>query len=201
MSELKNQFSTDINALNNELESAIKSTIEIAVKLGEKLIEVKKALPHGEFQSFIESNCTVKYRQAAKYMKLASNWEQLSKVHSDALLELSIEDNLRLIEMPKNIIEPTDDKATQKKRLIKLLAIEKRMELNYKKEWYENGLLFYEIKKTEMYKKYMIRNNGKRIHKYPTFESYVNDRFNMTLKEADVLIERAVKANLLETKQ
>jgi len=37
---------------------------------GEKLLEAKEQLPHGEFKAWVDRNFTVKYRQASLYMKL-----------------------------------------------------------------------------------------------------------------------------------
>lgn len=97
------KLASEINELDKQLNEAVLETLLIAVEMGEKLIQAKESLLHGEFQSWIESYCTVKYRQAAKYMRLAKHWTELSKVHSNALLELGIDEALSLLAKPKRI--------------------------------------------------------------------------------------------------
>ncbi len=71
------------------------SAIESAKRCGECLLEAKQALPHGEFRAWLEKYCRVKARQATSYMKLARNWDQISKTAPTA--DLTIDGALSLI--------------------------------------------------------------------------------------------------------
>ena len=93
-----------INEANQNAQDSSKKAVYYAIECGAALINAKSLVKHGEFQGWIEANCTVKYRQAAKYMKLAKHWPELSNVHSGALLELSINETLTLIAEPGVIL-------------------------------------------------------------------------------------------------
>lgn len=62
---------TDVNRLHVSVRMHLKSAKEDAAEAGEKLIEAKKVLDHGEFKTWVEDNCSFSYRQAAKYMQVA----------------------------------------------------------------------------------------------------------------------------------
>ena len=62
---------TDVNNLHVNVGLHLKSAKEDAATAGEKLIEAKSVLGHGEFQPWVEANCEFGYRMAAKYMQVA----------------------------------------------------------------------------------------------------------------------------------
>jgi hypothetical protein len=72
-------LAAEINSLHDSAQQAAISAVEYAAKCGEKLIEAKAACKHGQFKQWIADNCSVQYRQAARYMKLANGMPQLSK--------------------------------------------------------------------------------------------------------------------------
>lgn len=63
----------EINLLHALAFSKAMEAIDFAKEAGELLLEVKKKLKHGEFQGWIEANCTCGVRQAQRYMSVALN--------------------------------------------------------------------------------------------------------------------------------
>ncbi|MBD2771161.1 DUF3102 domain-containing protein [Iningainema tapete] len=57
--------------------SNIKSALLCDKEAGELLIEAKVSLPHGEFISWIESNCSFSRSHAHRLMSIAKNWEKI----------------------------------------------------------------------------------------------------------------------------
>ena len=67
------------------------------------------------------------------------------------------------------------------------------METNFKNEWYQNGMLLMQICDEGLYKdEKIIDESGHKKQKYETFESYLNDRFDMTEKTANEMIAKAL---------
>ena len=48
------------------------TTPETARDIGQRLLAVKRSLPHGQFKKWLEANCAFSYRTAARYMKGAT---------------------------------------------------------------------------------------------------------------------------------
>ncbi len=69
----------------------------------------------------------------------------------------------------------------------KLKKIENRIEENFQKAWYENGLLLLEIQQTKLYKS-----------KYSSFENYLEKRFNMKSSHGYQLINASKTYQMLE---
>jgi DNA-directed RNA polymerase specialized sigma24 family protein len=58
-----------VNRLHKERKGLKQQRRELAEEIGKELIEVKAALPHGEFGTWIENNCLFTERTAQSYMK------------------------------------------------------------------------------------------------------------------------------------
>lgn len=92
-------------------ENIYKTAITGAIEIGNRLKEIKDALPHGEWYSFIAKNLGYSERQAQNFMKIAAEYgaenspylEALSKTHTCA--DLSISKALRLLQVPENEVE------------------------------------------------------------------------------------------------
>lgn len=67
-----------INSAHREIGGYFNSALGLAIKTGDWLIEVKQELPHGEFGKWVNDNLDFGERQAQRYMKAASNQEQIS---------------------------------------------------------------------------------------------------------------------------
>ena len=64
-------WAADINAAHADAVKHATSAIGYAKTAGELLLKVKQKLPHGEFGSWLEANCSVSERQAQRYMSAA----------------------------------------------------------------------------------------------------------------------------------
>lgn len=60
-----------INELHARYSAAEKTTLAVAVEIGQHLIAVKASLKHGEFMPWVEANCLFKEAQCTRYMQAA----------------------------------------------------------------------------------------------------------------------------------
>jgi hypothetical protein len=91
----------EINENHRLAQKAAGDAVERALLTGELLQQWKALLPHGKFESFVETHFEGSLRTAQTYMQAAKRLNELSKAQRTALLkdELSIVD---LLEFPKN---------------------------------------------------------------------------------------------------
>lgn len=84
---------TDLAAqINANHQAAIKhatTALEHACRAGELLTQAKSQVAHGGWLEWLAANCEVSPRQAQRYMKVANNWETISK--NDATSYLTID--------------------------------------------------------------------------------------------------------------
>ena len=90
--------SSELNALADEIrveiaaaEASWNSALEHAIAAGEKLIQAKKFVRHGEWLAWLEANCPVNERQAQNYMRLSRNAKRVADLPSirEAIAELT----------------------------------------------------------------------------------------------------------------
>lgn len=74
---LPSQWAAEINLLHEAAEQHASQAVVYAARCGEKLIQAKASLGHGEWLPWLEASCRVKERQARKYMKLAREMPEL----------------------------------------------------------------------------------------------------------------------------
>lgn len=89
----KNTLSEVAVAINSTVEKAaalyvsgsglVKEALICSKEAGELLIQVKAALPHGEFISWIEANCKFTRFHASRLMNIARNWEKIISALED----------------------------------------------------------------------------------------------------------------------
>ncbi len=105
--DLLKSHAGQINAYHKNAEAAAKNTIHAVLMAGKLLVEAKAMCEHGDWQNWLESNCEVSYRVAAKYMRLSENWHAIqSKCAPGALL--TINSALSLIANPKPVDMESD---------------------------------------------------------------------------------------------
>ena len=102
-----NELRLEINAEHTLAEGAAVTALGHAKRTGELLVEAKNQIPHGDWLQWLAANCEVSPRQAQRYIKVATNWERISK--NDAASYLTIDN---AISKPK-----PDDKDEWIKRL------------------------------------------------------------------------------------
>ena len=74
---LPSQWAAEINLLHEAAEQHASQAVVYAARCGEKLIQAKASLGHGQWLPWLEANCRVKKSQAAKYMSLAKEMPEL----------------------------------------------------------------------------------------------------------------------------
>lgn len=94
-----------INGLHKEIENALHQSLNNAIEIGQLLTDAKKALPHGQFTSWIETNCIFTDRTARRYMKLHKERDKLKNA-------AGIQEAYQLLREPKtdtvSELEPQD---------------------------------------------------------------------------------------------
>lgn len=83
------------------------SAIEHAKNAGEKLIEAKAKLKHGEWLPWVEKNCVMAERQARRYMQTAENWDAIKS-------KTVLETDLGIAEALKQITKDKKEKRVAK---------------------------------------------------------------------------------------
>ncbi|NJL56480.1 DUF3102 domain-containing protein [bacterium] len=76
---------------------------------GEKLIQIKSSLPHGEWGDWLAEYCPdISERTARNYMRLAENWQQLEQ-NGNAVADLSLRKALDLLKSAKALPEGAEE--------------------------------------------------------------------------------------------
>jgi hypothetical protein len=88
------QLAADINALHAATTEQANRALESARRVGELLNAAKQQVPHGQWLTWLSSNCSVSPRQAQRYMKVSDNWMAISK--NDAASYLTIAEASKL---------------------------------------------------------------------------------------------------------
>lgn len=89
-----------IESWHQRTEKLGRMTAATACVLGLALIERKDALHHGEFQTWIEENCSFSYPRAAVYMKTARKLRQNNRTRDFCLAGMSIRELDKLLPSP-----------------------------------------------------------------------------------------------------
>jgi hypothetical protein len=76
MNELTSMV-TEITELHYKITTAIKKTLQDAIRIGELLKEQKDKMPHGVFTSWIKENLPFSDRTARNYMRVHESRERL----------------------------------------------------------------------------------------------------------------------------
>jgi hypothetical protein len=69
----------EINRLYGKTEEALRTTLQMAIRLGELLCAQKADLRHGEWLPWLEANTPIPPRSAANYMRVYENRALLKK--------------------------------------------------------------------------------------------------------------------------
>jgi hypothetical protein len=99
-----------IEAWHLHAEKLARMTAAHACLIGLALLEQKVKLQHGEFQAWIEANCSFSYPRAAVYMKTAKKLRQNYRTRYFCLSEMSIR------ELDRLLASPAKKKTSSKKR-------------------------------------------------------------------------------------
>lgn len=86
-----------INEATTAAESHARSAMQYALIAGELLIKAKVLVPHGEWQQWVEANCTIAPRTASAYMRLATRLHELPDAERQRVADLPLRDAIRAI--------------------------------------------------------------------------------------------------------
>jgi hypothetical protein len=74
--QLRN-LAREIKQHHESFEKGLRTSLSHAREAGDKLLEAKKLLGHGNFSDWVEKNCAVSLRTAQKHMRIAQRWSEL----------------------------------------------------------------------------------------------------------------------------
>lgn len=116
----------EINRLHREIDAALRTSLEKAIRIGELLAEQKAALRHGQWGAWVEANLSFTIRTATNYMGLYKNRNRLK---SETVSDLA--GAYRLLAAPRNdanddaVHADTEDINAAHKRITRKKAKEK----------------------------------------------------------------------------
>ena len=86
-----------INAETNAAETHARSAMQHALAAGSLLVQAKALVAHGDWQRWVEANCTIAIRTASAYMRLATRIEALPDPERQRVADLAVRDAIRAI--------------------------------------------------------------------------------------------------------
>ena len=95
------QLATKANEAHQQFERLAGEALDHAQRAGQALTEAKAALPHGQFETWIQCNVKFSSRTARTYMRLAANWQVIIEKRFDCP-KLSLRDAIELLTTPQN---------------------------------------------------------------------------------------------------
>lgn len=86
-----------INEATTAAESHARSAMQHALTAGALLVQAKALVPHGEWQQWVEANCTIASRTASAYMRLAQRLPELPDAERQRVADLPVRDAIHAI--------------------------------------------------------------------------------------------------------
>ena len=91
-----------INKAHDQVEQAFSSAMNHALVAGDHLLEVKRQVNHGEFNTWIKGNCEFSDRMARAYMRVAEQFPKLPEEERQRVADMSLRGVLKLFACPGN---------------------------------------------------------------------------------------------------
>lgn len=83
------KLAEQINLLHGKVTALAMRSLEMAKEAGEYLTHAKSQLRHGQWQKWLEENCSVSDRMARNYMQIFSQWDKLAKTEMISALTVT----------------------------------------------------------------------------------------------------------------
>ena len=103
----------EIRKAMTDCENHSRLLVNHAIRLGELLLQAKKAVGHGEFSRWLEENCHIKTRQAQRYMKVARRRECFENPNASRATHLTL--RAALVALDKELGKDAEESAEQHK--------------------------------------------------------------------------------------
>jgi Protein of unknown function (DUF3102) len=96
-------LAVQIKAKQDQHVGGLRRSLTLAIELGGLLLQVKKQLPHGSFQRWIQDNCDFSYESAAAYTRLHERGERLGQINSkmQSIADLTVSEALHVLAKPR----------------------------------------------------------------------------------------------------
>jgi len=127
-----------INAQHDQATRHARSALEHARQAGELLQQAKAQVGHGGWVAWLATNCDVSPRQAQRYMKVANNWEAISKndaashltideaIQENKLSDCPIEARLHSLRLVRSVIDELSQKLASADDIDEIVEIQKQ---------------------------------------------------------------------------
>lgn len=93
-------LAADINSVVAAANLHAQSALQAALKAGHLLTQAKEQVEHGNWETWLTSNCAVSPRTARAYMRLAKQWTDLHVEERQRVAELPLREAIRAISTP-----------------------------------------------------------------------------------------------------
>ncbi len=104
------QIAREINQYHEDGKRHLHSAIVSFKEAGDRLIQVKASLPHGEWGDWLAEHCPdISERTARNYMRLAENWQQLEE-NGNGVADLSLRKAMELLKTAKALPEGEEER-------------------------------------------------------------------------------------------
>ena len=90
-------IATEINTAHNKVVEACRASVGHAMKAGELLIQAKSMVVHGEWQNWLEDNCTFSERTSQAYMRLSREYPKLEGSKAQRVADLPLRDAMNAV--------------------------------------------------------------------------------------------------------
>ncbi len=94
------RLAREINEEHLAVNEAVRDSMRHAYMAGKLLLEVKAALPHGEYQPWLTVHCAIPGRTVRLYTRLYRHWDELVAAKGQALATLTLADAAELLALP-----------------------------------------------------------------------------------------------------
>ena len=91
------QLAEQIKAVTKSAETSARTAMNCALEAGALLIEAKKLVQHGEWESWLTNNCEVAPRTAQAYMRLAKSFPLFEESNPQRIADLPVREAIRAI--------------------------------------------------------------------------------------------------------
>ena len=91
------RLTEQIKAVTKSAEASARTAMDYALEAGALLIEAKKLVQHGEWESWLTNNCGVAPRTAQAYMRLAKSFPLLEESNPQRIADLPVREAIRAI--------------------------------------------------------------------------------------------------------
>lgn len=115
------QLTIEVNTIYQQMEAIGNIGLQLAAEAGERLIEIKGRLAHGEFESWCKDNLTFSKRKAENMMRWSQKCKDENSIFSktQTFTDLGISKVWALLAAPEDVAAEDQEKGDKMKAALK----------------------------------------------------------------------------------